>query len=394
MFAGMLAVLLPAIREKYGFSLMLGVILLSTQSLACNGVQMLVGHLRSHQKRPLFVPLGLFIATLLCLIGVLPLNSQTIFWIFLLTIVSGVGIAIFHPEGLRAIHNLRAIPSTTASAVFLMAGFFGISGGAWLATLLVSRWGFSGLLVLAPLPFVLILLIKFLGVQLANEDDVRNDKAKGAFNHISIWLLYAMTLPTSAATTIIMSLLPTRLNELGYELTYGGSTNMMIGFGGIVGSLAIAQLAVRNRELFFATLSLCFAAPLFLLYLYFIKHTFAIGLMLPYGFFAVAPYPLIVSMARYVRGYSLGFRMGLIVGGIWGASHLILMALSPIAENFGVQTILNVVWLGYLVSALVGFMLYRKNFRFAAIQAAEPSPKERQSVCLSDTMIAEEQELK
>ena len=45
----------------------------------------------------------------------------------------------------------------------------------------------------------------------------------------------------------------------------------------------------------------------------------AIVFLLPFGFFAIALFPLIVSLARQARGVNLGFRMGLIVGGTWGA---------------------------------------------------------------------------
>ena len=392
MFAGMLAVLLPAIREKFAMSLTLGVILLSTQSLACNGVQLLVGHLRSHQRTLLFIPVGILLASMLCLIGIVPESTLAVFWIFLITVVSGVGIAIFHPESLRAVHNLKAIPSATTSAIFIMAGFFGISGGAWLATMVVSHWGFQGLLSLIIWPVLFVILIKGLKIQLANEEDARQDAAREKIRHLSVWSLYAMFLPTGIAMTIIMSLLPTRLHELGYPLTYGGMTNMVIGVGGIIGSLTMAQLAARHRgrELRYVIWALIAAVPLFVLYLFRMEHVFAIGLMFPYGFFAAASYPLIVSMARYARGGNLGFRMGIIVGGVWGGAHLVLMAISPLVERLGVQAILNVIWVGFLFSAITGMVLYRKGLRAEISRDVEPAEP---IVCFTDTMIAEPQEL-
>jgi FSR family fosmidomycin resistance protein-like MFS transporter len=364
-FGGMLAVLLPAIRDKYTLSLMLGVMLLSVQSLASNGVQLLTGHMRAHKKTVLFIPLGMLLACMLSLIGLIPQTPLAIIWVFALTAVSGTGIAIFHPEALRATHNLRLIPSATASAVFIMAGMLGISGGAWIATLLVTRWGFTGLLVLIPVPILFLILIKALGIQLANEEEVRNDQSQSRYHYLTIWKLYAMVLPAGMATTMIMSLLPTRLNELGYSLSYGGMGNMIIGCGGIVGSLVIARRVDRGSrgELFYATASWLVGAPLFLLYLIWMEHPAAIGFLFPVGFFAVSAYPLVVSMARYARGMTLGSRMGLILGGTWGGAHIVLLVISPWIERIGVQAVFNVAWLGYVLAGLIGIMLYRKESR-------------------------------
>lgn len=200
-----------------------------------------------------------------------------------------------------------------------------------------------------------------------------------------------MMLPAGIASTVTMNLLPTRLNELGYALTYGGVANMMVGIGAVAGSLTLAWLASRGRELFYVILSAFVAIPFFLLYLIFMKYPTAIGFLLPFGFFAMALFPLIVSLARNARGVNLGFRMGIIVGGTWGMAHLVLMALSPIAEKFGIQTILNFIWLGYLVSAIISIILYRKSKSLA--EGAAPQPIQP-SACFTDTIVVEQQELK
>ena len=93
MSVGMLAVLLPVVRETYSLSLTLGVVLLSAHSLACNGVQLLIGHLRADKKTPLLISVGLALATLFCFLGLLPQQASAVVWVFVLTIISGIGVA-------------------------------------------------------------------------------------------------------------------------------------------------------------------------------------------------------------------------------------------------------------------------------------------------------------
>lgn len=363
MFVGMLAVLLPVVRETYSLSLTLGVVLLSAQSLACNGVQLLIGHLRADKKTPLLISVGLALATLFCFLGLIPQQASAVVWVFVLTIISGIGVAFFHPEGLRAVHHLKDIPPATSSSVFLTAGFAGTSCGSWFASVLVSHWGLKGLLLLTPLPALLWGVFKKLNIQLAVEPTDPNDTAREPANPFSIWSLYAMMVPAGTASMMTLCLLPTRLHELGFSLIHGGMANMMIGVGAITGSLILARLASNGRELVCVTLSATLAIPFYLTYMFWMEKAAAIGFLVPFGFFAISIFPLMVSLARHARGRNLGFRMSLIVGGTWGVAHLVIISLSPIAEKYGIQSLLNFIWLGYLLSAIIGTVLYRKHLR-------------------------------
>ena len=51
--------------------------------------------------------------------------------------------------------------------------------------------------------------------------------------------------------------------------------------------------------------------------------------------------------------------MGILVGGGWGAASLMLMALGTVAEKYSVAAILNLSWLGYLLTAVIGFVVIK-----------------------------------
>jgi FSR family fosmidomycin resistance protein-like MFS transporter len=129
MFASMLPAILPAIRVEFGLSLSLGGLVLVALRITSNGLQPLIGHIRAQKRRPLLIHLGLILAIFVCLLGIIPKGGNTYFWVLLFSGVSGVGIAMVHPEGLRAVHRLKRIQPAVGTAVFMAAGFLGFAGG-------------------------------------------------------------------------------------------------------------------------------------------------------------------------------------------------------------------------------------------------------------------------
>lgn len=354
MCIGMLPVILPAIRAEYGISLSVGVGLITLVNLIANWLQIAVGHTRSKKTKPFFIPLSLVLVSAMLFLGFIEAGDKAVFLLFALAGIAAVGVAIFHPEGLRAIHALDKISSPISTAVFLTGGFLGFSAGAFIPAALVYAFGLKGALWLLAFPVFGLMLIFFSRIRLAAYGDDTDAGKDQIANRISFWTVFSMAVPVASSTTVIISLLPTRLNELGFALHLGATPVMLFGFGSVAGSLFWAYIANRKGELFCCMLSSLLAIPFFLVYLFLISHITAILLLLPAGFCAAAAYTLTVSMARQSRGTNLGRKMGIIGGGAWGTASLVLMVLGPIAEKFGVKIVLDFAWIGYLISGTIG----------------------------------------
>jgi len=357
MFAGMIPALLPRIREEFFLSLAQAGWLLAVLKIASNAIQVATGHLRARQSSLLFLPLGLFLGSAGCLLAWTPRTGTVEFWLFPLLMVSGCGIALVHPEGLRAIHTLDQISSSISTAFFLMGGFLGYAAGGWVGTLLVSHWGLVGLTCLIPPTLLTAGLLYFLRIRLAVDEHPNHKNLTPDSNSISFWLILLMALPAAISTEAIMWMVPARLNELGFALTLGGLSNMFFMIGSILGNLALAYLAAQKNKLLFSTIAFLLGIPLLLIYLGIMKSSLAPWILAAAGFFLIAPYTLLVTMARSARGFNLGGRMALMVGGTWGAAGLAVPLLGKIAELLTLQTVLNWLWTGYLISAMVGFWI-------------------------------------
>jgi len=280
---------------------------------------------------------------------------------FLLAVVSGCGIAIVHPEALRAVHWLRGIPPATSTAVFMAGGFLGFASGGAASAFLVSRFGLQGLYPLALCPVIGIVMVIFLRIRLAVERKVRNNnKTRTEENRLGFWLIMAMAMPAAVSTLVLATLLPTVLNELGFELTFGGFSTTMFGLGGAVGSFVWASIARKKGELNCSIAALFLVIPFLVAYLVLIETRMAIWILFGAGFCAVSAYILMITLSRHATGLSLGQRMGFMVGGTWALASIVFMALLPVVEYFGPNVILKFVPLGYLFSGAFGLLIVLK----------------------------------
>lgn len=364
MLGNMLPSILPEIRSQFALSLSAGSFVLAALYLTANGAQMLTGHLRPDRSKPLFLHLGLILAAAICLLAPLPRSSGGVSAMLALALVSGFGIAVAHPEGLRAIHLLTQIPPAISTAVFMTGGFLGFASGGAISTILVSQYGLAGLYPLVLCPVAGVLAITVLKVRLATEPKVAEAQAGGAVrNRPSFWLVVRMAVPAAVSTTIVVLLLPTRLNELGFELTFGGYSVTMFGLGGAVGSFVWGAIAHKKGELPCTIAAFFLTIPFLVLYLGWIKSSLALWLLFGAGFCSVSAYILMITLARYAKGPNLGWRMALIVGGTWALANLVFMALVPVTGLFGTHFTLSLAPLGYLLSGGLGLHIMLKTRR-------------------------------
>lgn len=376
MFGNMLPAILPVVRERFALSLSVAAFVLASLTLTANGVQMLTGHMRAGRRRPLFLHVGLLLASVICVLALAPRSGIGVGMIVALGIVSGCGIAIVHPEGLRAVHTLDRIPAATSTAVFMTSGFFGFASGGVIAAYLVSRFGLPGLYPLVLLPVVGMAAIALSRVTLAVDGDSGHDSSPAKGSHqLPFWLLMAIGVPAAVSTTLVLLLLPTHLNALGFALTFGGFSTAVLGWGGAVGPFVWAVVAGRKGDLPCSTFAFLLATPFMIVYLLFIESRMAVVLLFGVGFFAMSAYILTITLARYARGPKLGQRMAGIVGGTWGIAYIIFMALGVLADHIGIGAVLKLTPLGYTLSGALGLWAMwkypdaRRGIRSSVVEA-------------------------
>jgi len=381
MFGNMLPAILPVIRGEFAITLSTCGFILAAMSLAANGMQILTGRMRPDKTAPLFLHVGMVLAASICLIVFAPRSFTGVVLLFVLGVVSGSGIAITHPEGLRAIHTLDRISPTLSTAVFMTSGFFGFASGGAISAVLVSTYGLKGLYPLVFCPIAGILALIVARVHLSTEDTgphAKNGRAPHGPGALPFWKVLGIGLPAAVSTTVVLQLTPTYLDELGFGLTFGGFSAALFGWGGAIGPFVWAAIAHRKGDLTCSAWAFLLSFPFMLLYLLFVAHPAAKWLLIGVGFSAMSAYILTITLAREARGSSLGLRMALIVGGTWGIAMVFFLVLAAVADRVGTGPVLRLTPAGYLVSGVLTFWVLRQHPeaarqpRVAAVLEASP----------------------
>jgi hypothetical protein len=128
-----------------------------------------------------------------------------------------------------------------------------------------------------------------------------------------------------------------------------------------LGSFIWGAVAHKKGELPCTIAAFFFTIPFLVLYLVLIENRPASWLLFGAGFCSISAYILMITLARYAKGPSLGWRMALIVGGTWALANLVFMALVPVTEFFGTHFTLSLAPLGYLLSGIFGLSIMLKS---------------------------------
>ncbi len=143
---GAVAALLPFLISERGLSLAAAGALVFAATVSSSVVQPLFGVFSDRRPIPALMPLGVLLAGIgMALVGVAPGYLQ----IFLCIVVSGIGVAAFHPESARFANYVSGSRRARGMSFFSVGGNAGFALGPVVATPLVLAFGLPGTLFLA-----------------------------------------------------------------------------------------------------------------------------------------------------------------------------------------------------------------------------------------------------
>ncbi len=366
---GALPALLPFFKEALHLSYtMAGTILLSA-NLTSSIIQPVFGHLSDRKPIGWFLPMAPFIACLgISISGFVP------HYALLLTcvIVSGIGIAIFHPEGFKTAHFFTGEKRATGMSLFAVGGNLGIALGPMWALLLVTSFGIHGTSgMIAPGMVIGVILVLNLSmitspVKRAQRETKQEEKRpltreqKRTFfllvgiATVRAWIQFGM------ATYIPFYY----INYLKGNPLYAGKLVSTFLISGAVGTLLGAPLADRWGHKRFLQISLFLSFPLLLLFFYSsgVLSFVLIGIA---GMVLISSFALTTVMGQTVLPQHLGMASGMMVGFTMSAGGVGVTLLGTIADYWGVpmamKTILILPLIAFLLSLLVKYPLRLKE---------------------------------
>jgi FSR family fosmidomycin resistance protein-like MFS transporter len=345
---GALPALLPFFKEAMNLSYTTsGAILLAT-SLTSSIIQPVFGHLSDRRPFGGFLPLAPFIACLgLSLTGLVS-NYPLL---LICVMVSGIGIASFHPEGFKTAYYFTGDKKATGMSIFAVGGNFGIAIGPVLTLTLVTTFGLKG--TLSHLIFgVLISIILFFympmlttPVELAHREAKKEGKTPLSKNQkISFSLLIIVATIRAWIQFGMATYIPFYfINYLKGNPIYAGKLVSTFLLSGVLGTVLGAPLADRWGHKQILLISLILPLP-FLLLFYYSSGLMTFVFLGIAGLVLISTFALTTVMGQALLPQHLGMASGLMVGFTISAGGVGVTLLGVIADTWGVPMAIKAIF--------------------------------------------------
>lgn len=338
---GAVSALLPFLVAQRGLSYTsaAGVVLAATLISAI--LQPLLGVMSDRRPLPWLIPLGMFLGGLgIGLAGLLPDYA----FIITAVIISGAGVAAFHPESYRFANYVSRQQRGRGMSIFNVGGNLGFAVGPALITTAVLGLGLAGTWVMA-VPATLYALLLWRELPRFNQfrPTTRGGKAADA-DAVTDWSAFVrLTIVIVLRTALYYGLLafvPAYLISVrGLTIVEANSHLTMISMAGAVGTLLAGTLSDRlgRKRILLMALG---ALPLLLLgFLNTSGWVASIALMLA-GMATAAAFTVGVVMGQEYAAANLGVASGVTTGAAIGLGGLASPLLGRIADVSGLTTVL------------------------------------------------------
>ncbi len=154
---GSIPALLPFLiaRDHLNYASASALILAAT--ISSSVIQPLFGHISDRRSLPWLMPLGPALGGLgVALVGLAPSYG----WTFAAVVLSGIGVAAFHPEGSRFANYVSGERRSSGMSLFSVGGNVGFALGPVLVTPLVLLFGLAGtVFVIVPTSLMALVLV-------------------------------------------------------------------------------------------------------------------------------------------------------------------------------------------------------------------------------------------
>lgn len=358
-YQGALPAMLPFLISEKHFSYATAAFLIFAANASSSIIQPVFGVYADKISLPWALGVGVLLGGIgLGLVGIV----QNYYLIILLVALSGIGLALFHPEGARLTNRFAGENKTSAVSIFAAGGNIGFAVGPILTTTMVLALGLKGTLILC-IPAVVmggILLYesKTFSNEASSDKELDNiDKKEevdewGAFGRLTLTLLCRSTVFFGLNTFLTLYY----MNILKQSEVQGSIALSTLIVVGAVGTLFAGKLSIKigNKKLIIIGYS-CLL-PLLILFLNIKNPILATIILIPLGFFLYMPYSPMVALGQKYLPNHLGLASGITLGLGVTMGGLVSPILGYVSDTHGIHAALSCL----IVMPIIAVVLARK----------------------------------
>jgi FSR family fosmidomycin resistance protein-like MFS transporter len=265
--------------------------------------------------------------------------------------VSGIGVASFHPEGFKTAYYFTGDKRATGMSIFAVGGNLGIAIGPILALTLVTYFGLKG--TLSHLIYgIFIAIILFFNMSMFTtpvESAHREAKKEGKVplsksQKISFSLLIMVATIRAWIQFGMATYIPFYyINYLKGNPLYAGKLVSTFLLSGVLGTLLGAPLADRWGHKKILLISLILPFP-FLILFYYSSGLMTFIFLGIAGLVLISTFALTTVMGQALLPQNLGMASGLMVGFTISAAGIGVTLLGVIADHWGVPMAIKTIF--------------------------------------------------
>jgi MFS transporter, FSR family, fosmidomycin resistance protein len=358
-YQGALPATLPFIKDKLGLSYALTGMILLAANMASSIMQPVFGYFSDRKVMPILLPMGLLAAGVGFSLIMLPAHFAPVLF---LVVISGLGVASYHPEGYKTAHFFTGTRSATGMSVFSVGGNLGFAIGPILSLALIEYLGFSSLpLIVVPSLLCTAIILAYRGtiampVVSHAESMKKTERRTSTASYVALSMIIFIVIMRSWTQIGLVTYIPFYyINYLKGSPLFAGKLVFVFLVCGAAGTLIGAPLADRWGHRFFVRLSMFLSTvTLPLVFLPIVQNSillfFVLGMQ---GMFLILTFSVTIVMAQKLLPNKLGIASGLLVGFAIGTGGIGVTLLGVVADHFGVPAALRSI----MIIPLIGFIM-------------------------------------
>jgi FSR family fosmidomycin resistance protein-like MFS transporter len=342
---GAVAALLPFLVAERGLSLAAAGTLVLAATVSSSVVQPLFGIFSDNRPLPALMPLGVLSAGIgMAVVGVSPSYSL----ILLCVVLSGIGVAAFHPEAARFANYVSGARRVRGMSFFSVGGNAGFALGPVLATPLVLAFGLPGTLFLG-LPAAVMAAVLFLEAprmlsfkpeeaENGREESVQATEHWGPFAR----MVGVVTVRSFVYFGLVAFVATYYERVLGTSAAFGNTALTVMLSSGAVGTLVMGPLADNFGRRLVVGASMLLLPPL--IYGFTLTGPFlGMALLALVGALTVGTFGVTVVMGQEYLPGRIGLAAGITMGLSIGLGGLGAPVLGFLADNAGLSVTMLVI---------------------------------------------------
>jgi len=332
---GALPALLPFFVDRFHLSYTLAATVMLASAASSSLIQPLFGAWSDKRGAIWLLPAGVAVAG----IGIALAAAAPAYWlVLLLVVISGLGVAAYHPEGSKFAAYAGGRKRASAMSLFSIGGNVGYALGPTVTTPLVLALGLTGALLLS-LPVLgvalALLVVSPYLARFAPEPGAAG-RAEGEDRPGALALLLGVIAFRSVAWFGLITFVPLWEVSLGHSKAEGSHLLSLMLLAGGLGTLAAGPLADRLGRRPVLNVSLLATAPLIFVYVLVGGISGAIALAFV-GVCVIGTFGVTMVMSQEYLPSRIGMASGLSIGLSIGLGGIAAVGLGALADSVDLQ---------------------------------------------------------